>query len=173
MSKVLYIETSPRKIFSRSIEVSKYFLDLYKKKYPNDSIRVFNLWKEKLPVYNEELVVERYRIMEQKDYVSGKKSWQKVINFIDEFKSYDKYVISSPMWNFNVPFKLKNLIDILCQPTQTFSYNPKDGYLGLITGKPVVLILARGGEYPPGTPLENIDFQKKYLEFYLGIFRLY
>jgi FMN-dependent NADH-azoreductase len=59
---------------------------------------------------------------------------------------------------------LKKYIDILVQPGLTFTYSPAEGYKGLVTGKPALLVLARGGAYGPGTGAESLDLQKPYLE---------
>ena len=37
--------------------------------------------------------------------------------------SADKYVPAIPMWNFGIPYRLKQNINILVQPGYTFSYN--------------------------------------------------
>jgi FMN-dependent NADH-azoreductase len=78
------------------------------------------------------------------------------------------YFFSLPMWNFGIPYKLKRLIDVIVQPTYTFSYSPKEGYRGLVTAKPAVMVYARGGEYPAGTDGEGFDLQKRYMELILG-----
>ncbi|MEM8866270.1 MAG: NAD(P)H-dependent oxidoreductase, partial [Planctomycetota bacterium] len=84
----------------------------------------------------------------------------------DEFKSADKYLISVPMWNFGIPYKLKHYIDVIAQPGQTFSFDPESGYSGLVTGKPVAVVYARGGEY--GGEGSGMDHQKPYVEQMLG-----
>jgi FMN-dependent NADH-azoreductase len=90
-----------------------------------------------------------------------------VVDLCDEFKSADKYVFSLPMWNFGIPYKLKHYIDLIAQPGQTFSFDPETGYSGLVTGKPLVAIYARGGAYS-SDDMKGIDFQKGYLDFLLG-----
>ena len=82
----------------------------------------------------------------------------------DDFKKADKVVISSPMWNFGIPYRLKHYIDVIVQPGYTFSFSPETGYTGLVTGRPAILFLARGGEYAPGTEGEAFDFQHPYLK---------
>jgi FMN-dependent NADH-azoreductase len=67
------------------------------------------------------------------------------------------------MWNFAVPYPLKQYIDVLVQPSLAFAYSPDKGYTGLVTGKPLMLILAGGGEYQTGNPCETFDFQEPYL----------
>jgi FMN-dependent NADH-azoreductase len=72
------------------------------------------------------------------------------------------------MWNFGIPYKLKQYIDVIVQPTYTFSFSPKEGYKGLITGKKAAVVYARGGAYPPGSEGEASDLQKRYMELILG-----
>jgi FMN-dependent NADH-azoreductase len=48
----------------------------------------------------------------------------------------------------------------------TFSYSDK-GPLGLVQGKKVILVLARGGIYSEG-PMKGYDFQEPYLRAVLG-----
>jgi FMN-dependent NADH-azoreductase len=57
---------------------------------------------------------------------------------------------------------------VLVQPGLAFSFTPEAGYKGLITGKPVVAIYARGGAYAPGTGAEAYDSQSSYLRQILG-----
>jgi FMN-dependent NADH-azoreductase len=72
------------------------------------------------------------------------------------------------MWNFSIPYRLKRYIDILVQPGYTFSYSEDKGYKGLVVGKPLLAVYARGGEYSPGTETEAFDLQTKYIELIFG-----
>jgi FMN-dependent NADH-azoreductase len=54
------------------------------------------------------------------------------------------------------------------QPGYTFSYSPESGYTGLVTGKPITVVYARGGQYPAGTDAEAMDLQSKYMKLILG-----
>ena len=72
------------------------------------------------------------------------------------------------MWNFGIPYKLKHYIDLLVQPGLTFGFTPETGYKGLVTGKPLVAIYARGGAYGPGSGAETADQQSTYLKQILG-----
>ena len=86
----------------------------------------------------------------------------------NRFNKADKYVFSLPMWNFGVPYKLKHYIDVITQPGLSFSFSPETGYSGLVTGKPAAVIYARGGEYSSSDDAVGMDFQRRYLELWLG-----
>jgi FMN-dependent NADH-azoreductase len=70
--------------------------------------------------------------------------------------------------NAPIPSKLKHYIDIITQPGLSFSFSPETGYSGLVTGKPAAVIYARGGEYSSSDAAAGMDFQKRYLEMWLG-----
>lgn len=145
------------------------FLKSYKKAHPADTVEVLDLWQKKLPLFDGDIINAKYRILHGEPHTdTEKKAWSAVEDIIGHFKSFDKYLFSLPMWNFGIPYILKHYIDILVQPGYTFSYSPDSGYAGLITGRPAVMVCARGGSYPPGTPGEAFDMQKRYMETILG-----
>jgi FMN-dependent NADH-azoreductase len=71
------------------------------------------------------------------------------------------------MWNFGVPYRLKQYIDVIVQPSLTFAASTQ-GVTGLVTGRPLMLLLARGGVYRSGNPQETLDFQETYLRCNFG-----
>jgi FMN-dependent NADH-azoreductase len=169
MTKILYIEASPRKKRSSSIAVATTFLNSYKALHPQDQIITVDLWKKKLPPFDGDVIDAKYAIMHGKTHTEEQAiAWKAVVDVIDEFKSADKYVISLPMWNFGIPYILKHYIDVLVQPGYTFSFSPKEGYKGLVTGKKIQLIYARGGAYGAETGAQNLDLQTSYMKTILG-----
>jgi len=169
MAKLLHIESSPRKDRSASIAVARAFLDEYRKTHSGDTVETLDLWKTELPSFDGDVINAKYVIMHGKEHTpEQKKAWGAVEKVIAHFKAADKYLFSLPMWNFGIPYKLKHYFDVIVQPTYTFSFSPKEGYKGLVTGKPAAVVYARGGGYPPGTPGEGFDLQKRYLELVLG-----
>jgi len=169
MSKLLYIQASPRGKRSHSIAVADAFIEAYKLQHPDDKIAVLNVFKARIPDFDGLAVQAKYTIMHgQAHSKSELKVWKNVEKVIDQFKAADKYLLAVPMWNFGIPYRLKQYIDILVQPGYTFTYNKDVGYQGLVKGKPAMVVYARGGAYPPATPAEAYDLQKKYIELILG-----
>jgi len=71
------------------------------------------------------------------------------------------------MWNASVPYKLKQLIDVVSQPGLVFSFDPVEGYTGLLTGRKAA-VLYTAAIYGPGrTPAFGSDFQAPYLRDWL------
>ena len=48
--------------------------------------------------------------------------WQAIVRIAEHFKSADKYLLSLPMWNFSIPYRLKHYIDLLVHRELTFRY---------------------------------------------------
>jgi FMN-dependent NADH-azoreductase len=168
MSKLLYIESSPRKERSKSIQVAKVFIEAYLAEHPGDEVLTLDLWKKKLPEFDGYTIDAKYQVLHGQGFDEKQQAaWQAVVDVCDEFKSADKYLFSLPMWNFGIPYKLKHYIDVLAQPGQTFSFDPATGYTGLVSGKPVAVVYARGGAYGSDAA-KGMDLQSGYMELLLG-----
>ena len=165
MSKALHIKASPRGMNSDSTKVAEAFLEAFLKGHRNFGAEELDLFRENLPPFEAPAAAAKYAVLAGVEPKGPDAlAWKAVIEVIDRFKSADLLLISSPMWNFGIPYRLKHYIDLLVQPGLTFAYGP-EGYKGLVTGRPAMLILSRGGSYAPGDPM---DFQKRYLETILG-----
>ena len=169
MARLLYIEASPRKERSASIEIARIFVDEYKRTHPSDKVETLDLWHLSIPEFSGHVIDSKYVILHGLEHTEEqKRAWRAVEDIIEHFTGADKYLFSLPMWNFGIPYKLKHYIDVIVQPGYTFSFSPEEGYKGLVTEKPVTAIYARGGAYGPTTGMESYDLQKPYLELILG-----
>ena len=169
MCRVLYIQASPRRRRSKSIAVADAFIDAYKQQRPDDQIETLNLFDTPLPNFDALAVQAKYTILHGKTHSTDQlQAWKAVEAVIEHFISADRYVLAVPMWNFSIPYRLKQYIDILVQPGYTFSYDPQTGYRGLVTARPILAVYARGGQYSPGSETEAFDMQKKYIELVFG-----
>jgi FMN-dependent NADH-azoreductase len=169
MARLLYVEASPRKDRSASIEAAGIFLSEYQKTHPKDVLETLDLWNTPLPEFDGEVINSKYAILHGLKHTEAQRhAWSAVEKVISHFTSADKYLFSLPMWNFGIPYKLKHYIDVIAQPGYTFSFTPGEGYRGLVTGKPIAVIYARGGSYPAGTGAASFDLQKAYMELFLG-----
>ena len=168
MQKLLYIQASPRKERSKSTQVASTFLESYQQSHVEDTVETFNIFEEDLPTFDGLKVQAKYTILHGKEHTpEERQAWDAIEKIITHFKSADKYILSLPMWNFSIPYRLKQYIDILVQPGYTFSVG-ENGYEGLVKNKPVLVVYARGGAFPKGSEMEAFDMQKKYIELFLG-----
>ncbi|MFA5292874.1 MAG: NAD(P)H-dependent oxidoreductase [Phycisphaerae bacterium] len=165
MKTLLYIKASPRNERSHSHITAEAFLSAYRQKNPQDKIVTIDLFRESLPEFDNFAAESKYAIMHGKEKTAEQlKKWSQVEKVIEQFKSADKYLVSTPMWNFGIPYKLKHYLDIIIQPGYTFTVTDA-GYKGLAGGKPLCAIYARGSSYDENS---TMDFQKKYLDFIFG-----
>lgn len=169
MANILHIQASPRPE-SFSARLADEFIREYRQSHPADNIELLDMFEDKIPPFLAPEAKGKYAVLSgQAPKDEAQAAWQEVINAIDHFKKFDKYILSSPMWNFSIPYRLKQYIDVIIQPGLTFNYSPETGYVGLVTGKPMMLLMARGGaSYGPGDPRTTYDFQESYLRSIFG-----
>lgn len=79
-----------------------------------------------------------------------------------EFVDADIVVIGTGLYNFTIPTQLKAWIDRILIPGRTFRYG-EGGPEGLAGGKRVIVALARGGIYTPGSPAAPLEHAETYL----------
>ncbi len=169
MAKLLYIEGSPRGERSKSTAVAQAFLKAYQVAHPQDSVETLDLWSVSLPTFDGDMLDAKYAVLHGQAHTAEQAAaWKTVSDMAASFAAADKYLISVPMWNFSIPYKVKHFFDIIIQPGLTFSFSPKTGYQGLVTGKKAVIVYARGGAYGPGTGAEAYDLQTRTLGGLLG-----
>ena len=169
MKKLLHVIATPRGEDSRTLKVSDTFLGKLKDKYPNCVIDTLNLFTDKIPPLTLKAVNGKYVLLGGKD-LSGdlKEAWRDIEKSIARFLAADAYLISTPMWNFGIPYVLKHYIDVIVQPKYLFRYTDK-GPEGLAKNKKMVVITSRGGDYSASSPFHAYDHQEPYLRAIFGL----
>ena len=166
--KINYIECSPRGERSHSTKIAQAYIEQAKKNIPDLELNHINPWLLNLPEFDGDMLNAKYSVIRGTDPSADEVSaWSNVKKIFDEFNNADHYLFSVPMWNFNIPYKLKHYIDIITQPGMSWSYTPEDGYKGLMTDKTATIIYATGDGYGDGTGFESFDMQKPYVNLWL------
>jgi FMN-dependent NADH-azoreductase len=165
MSQVLLITSSPR-IESYSTKVARSLADQIALREPNSTVAVRDLTREPLPHIDDSFATGRALPADkltpaQKDVLALS---DKLLN---ELFAADSIIIAAGMINFGIPSNLKSYIDYIARPGLAFRYTDK-GPEGLIKGKKVYLVLARGGVYSEG-PMQQLNFQDTYLRAVLSL----
>lgn len=169
MSKLLYVSVSPRGASSASIQAARVFLEALP---PGVTVRHIDLFERELPEVTLEITSAKVKSFAGFPLTPEEsRHWAAVTELVDEFKAADHYLLAVPMWNFNVPYKFKQYIDLLTHPGLTFTRD-QNGPRGLISGS-VTLVYSRGGDYSPkdGKP-DPFDFQSPYLRAWLRLIGL-
>lgn len=168
MDKLMHIIATPRAEDSRTLKVTEAFLESFRKKYPDCEIDELNVTTKDLPPLTVKVVYGKYVLLSGQELTEKlKEAWSDVLRHINRFLSADAYLISTPMWNFSIPYPLKQYIDIIIQPKYLFRYT-KDGVEGLVKNRKMAVIASRGGDYAAGSPFGSFDFQEPYLRAIFG-----
>lgn len=166
MSTLLYVIASPRGRRSKSRALAEAFIDQWQQATPDGTVDRLDVFETDLPAFDGPAMEAKYTILHGDD-PSGEqaRAWSQVEEVIERFKSADKIVFAVPMWNFGIPYRLKQFFDVIVQPGYTFNYSPDEGYTGLVTGKPAFVACARGGDYDDDA---SVDHQLSYMKLILG-----
>jgi len=89
-------------------------------------------------------------------------------SLVDELKQANIIVVSTPMWNFNIPSSLKAWIDHVIVKNQTYAYT-NSGVEGLLTNKKVVINVTSGGNYEANSIYDNITNYMTLMFNFMGI----
>ncbi|MFC4812066.1 FMN-dependent NADH-azoreductase [Paenibacillus sp. GCM10023250] len=173
MAQVLYITANPKSIESSvGHRVGQAFLKAYCETHANDEIREINVYEEKFPTVDRDILngweKMRRRGMPFSELSQAEQQKMNALNqFIDRVTSADKYVFVSPMWNWSIPPRLKEFIDSIAVAGKTFHYT-ENGPVGHLVGKKAFHIQVSGGIYSQG-PLTKMDHSHPYLKQVLNI----
>jgi len=164
--KLLHIDSSILGTQSATRELGAAIVGKWQRQNPGSQVRHLDLAREPLNHLTGEVLAARsapagQRSVElQRDVEAGERA-------MDDFLSADVIVVGAPMYNFSIPSQLKAWIDRIAVAGKTFRYTEK-GPEGLVKGKKVIIVSARGGIYSAGAPAAALDFQENYLRGVFG-----
>ena len=164
--KLLHIDSSILGTQSATRELGAAIVGKWQRENPRTQVSYVDLAREPLSHLTGELLAARSAPTElrsaelQRDVEAGEAA-------MNDFLAADVVVIGAPMYNFSIPSQLKAWIDRIAVAGRTFRYTDK-GPEGLVEGKKVVIVSARGGIYSSGAPAAALDFQENYLRGVFG-----
>jgi FMN-dependent NADH-azoreductase len=166
MPNLLDVHALPRGATSRTRRLRDAFVRGYVSRHPKANVMELDLAKghELLPVIDEWDIAAKFEMA----YGEGKlgpqaaKRWEALSRLTDPLFLADTIVLSTPMWNFSIPWMVKRWIDSVVQARLTFEYR-NGKFEGLLGGRTVVLLTSRDGAYGPGSEAASLDFQLPYL----------
>ncbi|MBC7927630.1 MAG: NAD(P)H-dependent oxidoreductase [Bryobacteraceae bacterium] len=168
MHHLLHIDASPRGERSHSRQLSREFVTAWKTRNPNDVVTYRDLGREPVPPVSESWIGAVYSSPEQHN-PAQREAIAISDALVSELHMADIYVFGVPMYNFNVPAPFKAYIDQIVRPGHTVVFDPAAGPRGLLSGKKMFVLTARGlSGYGPGEAAESINFQDPYLRAIFG-----
>ena len=163
---LLHIEGSPRKQRSASIDVAHAFIDAWKQRHADGSVDTLDVWTTELPAFDGASLDAKYAgLTGQTRTPEQERAWDAIRALADRLFRADVIVVSVPMWNFGIPYRLKHLIDAVSQKDVLFSFDER-GLVGLLGGRRAVVVAARGIALGPDYPAQDFDFQGAYMRMW-------
>ena len=163
MPKLFHLRCSPRGD-SVSGAAAGAFLERFHATRPDWDIDTLDLWREPLPEFDGAALSAKYARQGGQPFDAAQREAFAVIERMAmRFALADRVLISTPMWNFGIPYKLKHWIDLIVQPGIAFSYDPATGYRGLMSDRPTLVVLASGSDYVTGMSRGRLDLATPYL----------
>ena len=166
MTKLLFIQASPRGEQSKSIQVAQTYLDALKATNPALEMDVLPIWETELPAFDGDKANAKVNVfLGQEQSPVQQTAWDQVVEIASRFIAADRYLFAVPMWNGTIPYRLKQYIDIIHQPGLLFGLKPETGYFGLLENKHATLVLTSGAyaDSRP-SPAFGVDNQSTYLK---------
>jgi FMN-dependent NADH-azoreductase len=170
MASLLKIDVSPRGDASYSRQLGDTFLAGWQAAHSGGTVVTRDLAKNQPTFLDVQWIGGAFTPPDQ--HTEAHKAALKLSDdIIAEVKAADHILITTPMYNFQVPAVLKAWIDHLVRVGITVVYGAS-GPEGQLHGKKVTVIVASAGEYVSGTPSESYDLLTPYLKHILGFIGL-
>ncbi len=170
MTHLLHIESSPRQQRSASLEVARAFVGAWQAAHPTGTVDTLDVWSTPLPEFDGAILDAKYAGLAGLALsVEQATAWVQIRALAARIQAADRLVISAPMWNYTIPYKLKHLIDVVSQKDLLFTFDER-GQLGTMGHCKAVLVLARGvelGDGPGAMSAAQWDLQGQYLDLWL------
>jgi len=139
-------------------------LSRFRQARPSFDIDVLDIWRERLPEFDGEVLEAKYARLGGREFSNAQReAFAELERMAMRFAHADRVLISTPMWNFGLPYKLKQWFDLIVQPGLTFRFDPAQGYLPLLKDRPTIAIVASGGDFVTGMNRGRIDMATPYL----------
>ncbi|MBC1358651.1 FMN-dependent NADH-azoreductase [Listeria booriae] len=170
MANVLFIKANGLPA-ERSVSVKLYeeFLKNYKANNAADTITELDLFQADLPYYDATMMSGLFKESTGDTLTDEEQRLADIANgYLEQFLAADKIVMAFPLWNFSIPAQFLTYLFYLNQAGKTFKYTA-EGPVGLVTGKEVVLLNARGGVYSDG-PMASWEMSLNYVKNILAHF---
>lgn len=163
MPKLLHIACSPRPD-SSSGAAAQAFLARFRETRPGFEIDALDLWREGLPEFNQDMIEAKDAVQRSATFTPRQAdAWAVIERMAVRFALAERVLISTPMWNFSLPYKFKHYIDLINQPRLTFRFDPAQGFIPLLKDRPTLAIVASSGDFVTGMNRGRTDMATPYL----------
>ncbi len=164
MTQLLVVETSPRGQQSVSRLMTQRFLTAWRTAHPGGHIVHRDLVDSGLSFVTAPWL-QAYFTPPADQSQAMKEELRLSDELVAELLAAEHLVISTPVYNYNVPASLKAWVDHIVRKGATLGFDGR----GLVKGKKATLLIASGGVYTEGSPIRDRDIATQYLRLILGV----
>jgi len=150
---------------SNSLIAAWHFIEKVRELEPTAAIEKFELYGNDIPVVDDLVHGAWAKKAVGEDLSKDEQDVLRRMNhLLDNFKWANRYVFVFPLYNFNIPSKLKDYLDNVLVDKETFTYGD-DGPVGLLgDGRKVLVIQSSDAIFSkPGWNADN-EFSHKYMK---------
>lgn len=165
MPRILHIQSSPNLGNSVTRTLSQKFVDSWQATHANVEVDTLDLATDPLPHFGAALA--GVGVPETEWSADVRAAVDLSDKLIKQLEEAHILVIGAPMINFTICSQLKAWFDHVMIAGRTFKYAAPGIAKGMIFGKKVFVIEARGGDYAD-VPMTAFDFQEPLLRSLLG-----
>lgn len=119
---------------------------------PEDVLAVeeLDVWSDKLPKFDRDTMQRVWRARNGSQDEADIAAFKPIQKLAQQLVRADFLIVTCPVWNFSIPYVLKQYIDCIVQPGLTFRNADAEGpSRPFFTGKPIIIISSSGGKPPP------------------------
>lgn len=158
MPSLLAIEVSPRLATSTSRKLTALFVENWRAAHPGGGVVRRDLAQTPIPYVDLPWIGGAFAPPE---YQTPESTAAIAVSdeLVAELQAADHVVIGTPMYNFSIPAVLKAWVDHIVRVGVTVAHDN----VGLLVGKKATIILATGGDFSPGSPVEGYNQASGYL----------
>lgn len=165
MAHLLHIDSSIQGERSVSRLLTARAAAAWRAAHPDGAVTYRDLGAHPLPHLDSESGLARMVPPEQHTPAQAA-SWERTKEVVDEVLAADTILLGLPVYNFGPPSSVKAWVDHLVAPGLSVDPATMTGMLG---GRDLLVLAARGGGYAPGTPREGWDHAEPWLPHALSV----
>lgn len=165
MAHLLHIDSSIQGDRSVSRGLTARAADAWHAAHPGGTVTYRDLASEPLPHHDAESGLAPMVAPEQRTPAQAA-AWDRTVELIEEIKRADTVLLGLPVYNYGAPSTVKTWVDHLIAPGLAFDPATNEGLLG---GRELIVLAARGGGYGAGAPREGWDHAEQWLPHGLSL----
>ncbi len=171
MPRLLHIQSSPNIEHSVTRKLTEKFVRTWTSHHANVEVDLLDLAAQPLP---------HFGLASLQSMMLPSEQWSDPVReaaalsdrLIKQLEEAQIVVIGAPMFNFTICTQLKAWIDHITVAGRTFKYSAPGVAKGLVFGKKVFVVEARGGDYADA-PISAYDHQEPLLRANLGFLGMF